>query len=95
MAAHLDKERSLYDPVEDPARTSSCANCGLVPGKRFPALHLCGQCEKVHYCGRRCQKKDWPRHVEVCEAPPKEEKKGDNGDNGNGTRDMGVQADMK
>lgn len=95
--ATVDPNRSLFDPVEDPATSSPCARCGLVPGRKFPALILCGQCKKVYYCSRWCQRKDWANHGKVCEAPPEEKKKREEEalDNGNGTKDRGVQADLK
>mmetsp|Transcript_26617 Transcript_26617/g.86160 ORF Transcript_26617/g.86160 Transcript_26617/m.86160 type:complete len:99 (+) Transcript_26617:623-919(+) len=37
-----------------------CQRCNLVAKAR------CGGCRRVHYCGPRCQKKDWPAHRLHC-----------------------------
>ena len=38
-----------------------CGCCG-----RLSARKKCTQCKAVRYCGRDCQKQDWPRHKAVC-----------------------------
>ncbi len=55
-----------------PRRRSSskvwaCAGCGitaevLAHGK----LKECSTCRSVRYCGRACQKADWPAHKATC-----------------------------
>lgn len=29
-------------------------------------MKLCGKCEKVYYCSRECQEKDWASHKKIC-----------------------------
>lgn len=38
----------------------ACAECGA------PAPKLCRGCGQVHYCGRECQGKHWPKHRPAC-----------------------------
>jgi len=40
----------------------SCAKC------HKPNFHRmrCNKCQSVYYCGKACQKADWPRHEEIC-----------------------------
>jgi hypothetical protein len=45
----------------------ACANCGVTTkvmeqGK----LMECSSCRSVRYCGRACQKADWPAHKPTC-----------------------------
>ena len=42
------------------ALTTSCAQC------RAPGVLRCASCRSVHYCGRACQKADWPVHKALC-----------------------------
>jgi hypothetical protein len=42
----------------------SCASCGL----RGEALKFCTACFEATYCGRACQRDDWPRHKVACGA---------------------------
>ena len=37
---------------------ASCENSGK--------LQACNQCKQRQYCGRGCQRKDWPEHKKVC-----------------------------
>jgi hypothetical protein len=44
-----------------------CASCGITqealePGK----LKECGGCKSAQYCGKACQKADWPAHKATC-----------------------------
>ncbi|KAG7372359.1 MYND finger domain containing protein [Nitzschia inconspicua] len=39
---------------------SPCANCGN------DAIKECGQCHRVVYCNRDCQKADWKKHKHIC-----------------------------
>ncbi|KAH8107791.1 hypothetical protein BXZ70DRAFT_12198 [Cristinia sonorae] len=36
-----------------------------------PVLKRCGTCHQVSYCSRECQKADWRRHKQFCQAIPK------------------------
>jgi ankyrin repeat protein len=42
--------------------TNECENCGS-SSKR---LKLCSKCEKVRYCSRDCQVKDYKEHKKEC-----------------------------
>ncbi len=44
--------------VAEPARTCVCGKKGN--------LFRCGRCKLAYYCGVDCQRKDYPRHAEVC-----------------------------
>ena len=44
------------------AHKKSCAKCGKSTG----SLHGCSQCHLVLYCGRECQRSDWPKHKLSC-----------------------------
>jgi len=37
-----------------------CANCSE------PGCSLRCPCKQVQYCGKECQKADWPKHKGVC-----------------------------
>ena len=52
----LDKRRCSND---------ICCNLAL-EGTSF---NKCGNCRKVYYCSRECQKADWKQHKHVCKAP--------------------------
>jgi len=43
-----------------------CATCGAAAGAGGAPLSRCGTCLAAVYCGRACQKKDWPAHKAVC-----------------------------
>ena len=47
-------------------RSSECARCGRARNETGEALHRCGSCRRVWYCGRDCQKADWPSHKALC-----------------------------
>lgn len=53
-----------FDAFEPgPAGPPRCAACG------GPAAALqCGRCRATHYCGRECQRRDWPSHKGTCFA---------------------------
>jgi len=52
---------------KDPA--SSCASCKAWRTTAYK-LSKCAGCEKVYYCNRDCQKKDWLVHKVACITPP-------------------------
>ena len=43
------------------ARMTPCTRCG---GET--RTFVCLGCGEAHYCSRRCQKRDWPRHKQLC-----------------------------
>ena len=44
----------------------TCAGCGAEDGEDGGALRQCARCKGRKYCGRACQKGDWPRHRGDC-----------------------------
>lgn len=44
----------------------TCAGCGAECGENGEALQQCARCKGRKYCGRACQKLDWPRHRSDC-----------------------------
>lgn len=40
----------------------TCNSCK----KQGEQFQRCGRCKKVYYCGKDCQKNDWPTHKETC-----------------------------
>jgi len=49
-------------PATPPKPFASCAVCGKQNGK----LSHCAKCGVTQYCGRECQKSDWPTHKKAC-----------------------------
>ena len=50
---------------EDLTDRRCCHKCSkTVTGKR--KLSKCGRCQSITYCGRECQREDWPRHSQYC-----------------------------
>ena len=48
----------------DPARYM----CFVCRGKGKPKLMTCSACQKVRYCSKICQKKDWNKHKQRCKS---------------------------
>ena len=48
-----------------------CNGCKIISLK----LKICTGCNKVLYCSRECQKKDWKEHKKICKKDWKEHKK--------------------
>ncbi|KAJ7862747.1 hypothetical protein B0H14DRAFT_2739711 [Mycena olivaceomarginata] len=47
----------------------SCARHGCINSKLSGAsMQLCRQCKGLNYCGRGCQRADWPRHKAWCKS---------------------------
>jgi hypothetical protein len=40
----------------------SCSVCG----KATDSLKACSRCRDKQYCGRKCQRRDWPNHKKTC-----------------------------
>ncbi len=63
--ASKTKKPSAAAVVEE--RAIRCANgkCGRSEedGETF---NRCSRCKKVYYCGRECQRADWPKHKPTC-----------------------------
>ena len=47
-------------------RTGICDWCHA--RRRTKTLLLCSGCTQMQYCSAECQRSDWPRHKELCEA---------------------------
>ena len=64
-AAEIDAQQST-------TQTCSWAACGAELSGEVAAKNRCGRCKRVHYCSRRCQKRDWKEggHELVCEEAP-------------------------
>uniref|UniRef100_F6SZR1 Annexin A7 n=1 Tax=Monodelphis domestica TaxID=13616 RepID=F6SZR1_MONDO len=45
-----------------------CARCRVLPDQLpvSEVLRRCKRCRNVYYCGRECQRADWPLHRKVC-----------------------------
>ena len=63
----LDSE---FDEAKIFAKWCDVASCGN-SGKML----VCTQCKQRRYCGRECQRKDWPEHKKVRVKKEKEKKK--------------------
>jgi hypothetical protein len=49
------------------SRVWACAGCGVTAeGLGKGRLQECSGCRSVRYCGRTCQKADWPAHKPAC-----------------------------
>ena len=44
------------------ATTKQCSYCNT----QHEDLKKCSGCGQVEYCGKECQKKDWPVHKPIC-----------------------------
>eukprot|EP01127_Copromyxa_protea_P006308 TRINITY_DN16111_c0_g1_i1.p2 TRINITY_DN16111_c0_g1~~TRINITY_DN16111_c0_g1_i1.p2 ORF type:complete len:149 (-),score=39.92 TRINITY_DN16111_c0_g1_i1:78-524(-) len=51
---------------------STVKACGKCAKTGIP-LHTCGRCRKVSYCGKECQRGDWPIHKYSCREPARNE----------------------
>ncbi|KAI9209361.1 uncharacterized protein BJ171DRAFT_576978 [Polychytrium aggregatum] len=47
--------------------TSMFLSFGICSRCRKPSKWKCSRCSKSYYCGRRCQKRDWLAHKEICD----------------------------
>jgi len=67
---HFDKDDGFWAMVEL-SRQCSCCGQMLISYGGNGKLLSCGGCKLVHYCDRKCQKRDWKEaHKLVC-CPPK------------------------
>ena len=45
-----------------------CEYCGYIQAQLDDKLKVCGRCKMSLYCSKRCQKKAWKIHKQICEA---------------------------
>ncbi len=57
--------RSSLPPSFLSAKHQRCKNCNQLP-KDGCVLKKCSRCENAYYCGKECQKLDWPAHKQEC-----------------------------
>ena len=61
------REAPLVPPVLHPSMWGErCSRC--FEAAQETALLRCGRCRTVFYCGKACQKADWPNHRKRCPA---------------------------
>uniref|UniRef100_A0A1I8FU03 MYND-type domain-containing protein n=1 Tax=Macrostomum lignano TaxID=282301 RepID=A0A1I8FU03_9PLAT len=58
-----DNNKDFIDRLIDP-RIGACSQCGKGAG----SCRRCGACTNRWYCGRECQRKDWPMHKQECQT---------------------------
>ncbi|KAF5329761.1 hypothetical protein D9619_009283 [Psilocybe cf. subviscida] len=44
----------------------ACIHCDK--GTKDAPLQRCGGCQRVYYCGPKCQTENWPKHKAICKA---------------------------
>jgi len=66
-AAWIDAEAKsvAFDVVDRGNEERQCAECGQISPALFKG-NRCGNCKKVYYCGRTCQKNAWEAHKPLC-----------------------------
>jgi hypothetical protein len=47
---------------------NSCNTCEPIGGPKFPE---CARCKMAFYCGKDCQRNDWPEHRQMCKQVAK------------------------
>jgi len=52
--------------AENAQGTKQCKRCGKKDGEDGCKLLVCSKCLKGSWCGKGCQKKDWPMHKKTC-----------------------------
>ncbi|PMD18661.1 hypothetical protein NA56DRAFT_647832 [Hyaloscypha hepaticicola] len=69
---HGPGESSSESQVEASSSTSQptnkCASCGAPEADPEKPLKPCAKCQRVRYCSRDCQKKDFKVHKKICAA---------------------------
>jgi hypothetical protein len=62
-AGGIDFGEAIKDTVQNASKVGAehkCATCGKEGRKK------CSRCEKIYYCSKECQAKDWTKHKAVC-----------------------------
>ena len=60
------KYRTLMPLLKTSNNTSNLENCGKDHGPNYAPLKDCSRCHVAKYCSVECQKKDWPKHKDIC-----------------------------
>ena len=47
-----------------------CFGCGKLSNSK---IKICSGCNKIYYCNRECQKRDWKNHKAICKTIQKHE----------------------
>lgn len=65
---HTFSEADLVSMTCGPVERSACRGCGALRNGNGVKLSVCNGCFSVWYCGRECQRKDWPGHKGSCQG---------------------------
>ena len=57
-----ENEKNANADAKTGAKVRTCGRCDA----RDVSWRACGGCRKTYYCGKECQRADWPSHKETC-----------------------------
>eukprot|EP00982_Pelagococcus_subviridis_P003587 26893-Pelagococcus_subviridis.AAC.12 len=59
-----ENEKNANADAKTGAKVRTCGRCDA----RDVSWRACGGCRKTYYCGKECQRADWPSHKETCKT---------------------------